>query len=321
MSEKYLVTGGTGFIGGAVLRRVSLLGKAVITTVRSQKLTLPAGVSAVPKGDFNFETDWKDVLEGVSVVIHAAARVHRMIENDADFSEEIRRVNVYGTLNLAKQAAEAGVRRFIFISSIKVNGEQTTPGQLFRVEDTPSPEDLYGLSKLEAEQQLFSLSKKSEMEVVVIRPPLVYGPGVKGNFLTMMRWLNKGVPLPFGAIQNRRSLVALDNLADLIMTCTEHPAAANQVFLISDGEDLSTTELLQRTALAMGRKAWLVPVPQSLLEFVLKIIGKKALAQRLCGSLQIDISKTQELLGWSPLVSVDEQLRKTVSAFIKDLPQ
>jgi len=320
LTNKLLVTGGTGFIGEAVLRRVNALGMAVIAVTRSSSSRLPGAVPVISKGDLTPETDWSDVLKGVSVVIHTAARAHVTREATVEQFKEIHRVNVEGTLNLAQQAVEAGVRRFIFVSSIKVNGEQTIDGAAFKVEDPPSPKDPYGISKWEAEQRLMALAKESGMEVVVIRPPLVYGPGVKANFLSMMCWLYKGVPLPFGAIQNRRSLVALDNLVDLIMICIEHPAAANQIFLVSDGEDLSTTELLQRTASAMGKKALLLPIPQCLLEFGLNITGKKALAQRLCGSLQVDISKTQEVLGWSPPVSVDEELHKTVTAFINELP-
>jgi nucleoside-diphosphate-sugar epimerase len=220
-------------------------------------------------------------------------------------------------LNLARQAAEAGVRRFIFISSIKVNGEGTPLGAPYRADAQPQPADPYGISKMEAEQGLRALAGETGMEVVIIRPTLVYGPGVKANFLNMMRWLHKGVPLPFGAIHNRRSLVALDNLVDLIVTCIEHPAAANQTFLVSDGEDLSTTELLRRMATALGAPAHLLPVPSWLLEAGATMLGKKALSQRLCGSLQVDISKTRELLGWTPPLSVDAALRKTAKHFLE----
>jgi len=240
-----------------------------------------------------------------------------MHEQAADPYVEFRRVNVEGTLQLARQAAVAGVRRFVFISSIKVNGEDTTQGIPFSPDGAREPKDAYGTSKCEAEQGLQALAAETDMEVVIIRPVLVYGPGVKANFLSMMRWLSRGIPLPFGAIHNKRSLVALDNLVDLIVTCIDHPAAANQVFLVSDGEDLSTTDLLRRMASALGKPARLLPVPAWLLEFGARLLGKQDLAQRLCGSLQVDISKTRELLGWTPPVSVDEGLRKTAQYFLE----
>ena len=228
-----------------------------------------------------------------------------------------RKVNTSGTLNLARQAIESGVKRFIYLSSIKVNGEATLRGSQFTPDDIFVPTDPYALSKYEAEQGLLKLATESQMEVVIIRPPLVYGPGVKANFLSMMKWLHKGIPLPFGSIHNKRSLVALDNLVDLILICIEHPAAANQVFLVSDGEDLSTTELLSRVDIALGKKPRLLPVNQQLLEFGLKLVGKKDLAQRLCSSLQIDISKAKKLLNWTPPVSVEKGLHKTAEHFLK----
>ncbi|MNI54195.1 GDP-6-deoxy-D-mannose reductase [compost metagenome] len=231
-----------------------------------------------------------------------------MNDTESDPLEAFRKVNVEGTLSLARQAAALGVRRFVFISSIKVNGEGTPINQPYFADATPAPGDPYGISKMEAEQGLREIATASGMEVVIIRPVLVYGPGVRANFLNMMRWLDKGIPLPFGAIHNRRSLVALENLSDLIVTCIRHPAAANQTFLVSDGEDLSTTQLLTRMAQALGKPARLLPVPSVLLERGAQLLGKQALSQRLCGSLQVDISKTRELLGWTPPVSVDEAL-------------
>ena len=230
---------------------------------------------------------------------------------------EFRKVNVEGTLNLARQAADAQAKRFIFISSIKVNGESTDPGKPFTVEDQPNPMDPYGISKWETEVGLHQVAKETGLEVVVIRPPLVYGPGVRANFLRMMRWINSGAPLPLGAIHNKRSLVALDNLVDLIVTCIEHPAAANQTFLAGDGEDLSTTELLQRIGKALGKPARLIPFPASMLTFVASLLGKWDVAHRLCGSLQVDISKARTLLGWEPPVSLDEGLRKVAEDFKK----
>jgi nucleoside-diphosphate-sugar epimerase len=232
---------------------------------------------------------------------------------------EYRRVNLDGTMALARQAAQSGVRRFVFLSSIKVNGEETVRGQPFSASQRPAPADPYGVSKMEAERALLALAAETHMEVVIIRPPLVYGPGVKANFLAMMRALQKRVPLPLGAIDNRRSLVALDNLVDLIIKCIDHPAAANEIFLVSDGDDMSTTDLLRRLATAMGVSAFLIPVPEALLQFVAGLLGKGSVAKRLCGSLEIDIAKTRDLLDWHPVVSVDEALRKTVSHWLREL--
>jgi nucleoside-diphosphate-sugar epimerase len=226
---------------------------------------------------------------------------------------EYRRVNVDGTLALARAAAQAGVRRFVFVSSIKVNGERTPPGRAFRADDAPAPADAYGVSKWEAEQGLFALSRETGMEVVVIRPPLVYGPGAKGNFAALVRWVARGVPLPLGAVRhNRRSLVGLDNLVDLIVTCLDHPGAANEVFLAADGEDLSTADLLRRVGRAMGHPARLLPVPVWVLQAAAASLGKRAVAERLLGSLQVDGSKAGELLGWEPPCMVDEGLRRAV---------
>lgn len=228
----------------------------------------------------------------------------------ADPLSEYRRVNVEGTLNLARQAAAAGIRRFIYISSIKVNGESTPLGKPFVSSTAPAPEDPYGLSKLEAERGLIELVARTGMEVVVIRPPLIYGPGVKGNFASMIKLVEKGLPLPLGAIHNKRSLVGIDNLVDLIIRCIDHPAAANQVFLAGDGEDISTTELLRGVGRAMGKPARLIPVPAGLLQFGATLLGRKAMAQRLLGSLQVDISKTRDLLDWKPPYTVEEGLRR-----------
>lgn len=307
-----LVTGGTGFVGSALLKRLLKDGLEARASARS---SLPAELNDVQchkNRDMTASTDWNAALIRVHAVVHCAARVHVMQDDSADPLQAYREVNVNGTLNLASQAARAGVRRFVFISSVKVNGEATQPGEPFTADDVPSPLDPYGVSKQEAEQGLREIEEQTGMEVVIVRPPLVYGPGVKANFAAMMRWVARGMPLPLGAIHNARSMVALDNLVDLLMTCLKHPNAAGHTFLVSDGEDVSTTELLRRTANAMGKKALLLPVPAFLLEWGAALLGKRAVAQRLCGSLQVDIEKTRRLLGWNPPLTVDQGLKKTV---------
>jgi nucleoside-diphosphate-sugar epimerase len=314
---KVLITGINGFVGKALGVELVANGFNVNGAVRSlASIDFPDGISQFAVKDIDSTTNWQKVLEGVDVVIHLAARVHMMNDAASSALEECRRVNVEGTLNLAHQAEQAGVRRFIFISSIKVNGEGTRLGQAYTEADRPAPVDPYGISKREAEDLLRQLASERSMEVVIIRPPLVYGPGVKANFQSMMHWLDKPIPLPLGALHNQRSLVALNNLIDLIITCIHHPAAANQTFLVSDGEDVSTTQLLQRMAKALGKKAWLVPVPERVLMLGASLFGKQAIAQRLCGSLQVGIAKASNLLGWAPPVSMDDALNKTAQHFI-----
>ena len=304
-----LVTGANGFVGRALCAEAVSRGMAVRGITRASG-DLPISVENFAVGGIDGNTDWQDVLTGCDVVVHLAARVHVMADTAANPLDEFRRLNVQGTLNLARQAAAAGVKRFVFVSSIKVNGEATQLGSPFTADDAPAPLDAYGVSKMEAEQGLREIARQTGMEVVIIRPPLVYGPGVKANFAAMMRWLKRGVPLPLGAIYNQRSLVALDNLVDLIVTCLTHPAAANQTFLVSDGEDVSTTELLRRMGQALGCPARLVPVPASWLKLAAAGVGKSDVAQRLCGSLQVDIEKTRRLLSWSQPLSLDEGLRR-----------
>jgi nucleoside-diphosphate-sugar epimerase len=270
------------------------------------------GVRQFQVGDLLPATDWSAALQDVDKLVHCAARVHVMQDDSTDPLRAYRLVNVECTLNLARQAAASGVRRFVFVSSIKVNGEATQPRQPFSADDLPAPLDPYGVSKLEAEQGLREIEARTGMEVVIVRPPLVYGPGVKANFASMMRWVARGLPLPFGAIDNARSMVALGNLVDFLVTCLKHPEAAGQTFLVSDGEDVSTTELLRRTAKAMGKKALLLPIPSSVLVSGATLLGKRSVAQRLCGSLQVDIEKTRRLLGWNPPLTLDQGLKKAV---------
>ncbi|EPN6726144.1 SDR family oxidoreductase [Pseudomonas sp. GD03817] len=312
-----LVTGASGFVGGALCRQLDTLGSfAIRAASRDLGGASVAGIQAVTVADLSATTDWARALSGVDLVVHAAARVHVMKETASDSLAEFRRVNVDGTLNLARQAAAAGVQRFIFISSIKVNGESSQPGQPLRADDSPAPQDAYGVSKHEAEQGLRQLAAATGMEVVVIRPVLVYGPGVKANFHSMMRWLQRGVPLPFGAVCNRRSLVSLANLVDLVVTCIDHPRAANQTFLASDGDDVSLTQLLRALGLALGRPARLLPVPAGLLRGAVLLIGRRDLAQRLFGTLQVDIEKNRQLLGWYPPCTLEQGLNMTARSFL-----
>jgi len=311
---RVLVTGATGFVGEAIVFRL-LLDKLFTPVAAVRGETRLSGLCSVVPFDLSDEFALPP-LSDVEVVIHCAARVHVMNDTVTDPLAQFRKVNVEGTARLARAAAKSGVKRFIFISSIKVNGENTLPGAPFKADDQPAPGDPYGVSKREAEDVLFKIGREMGMEVAVIRPPLVYGPGVKANFLSMMRWLSRGVPLPLGALSNRRSLVAIGNLVDLIITCIAHPAAANQVFLVSDGEDLSTTQLLQRMAVALKVRVRLLPVPQAVLRFGAVLAGRKALAQRLCDSLQVDIEKTCSVLGWLPPVGVDKALEVTASHYL-----
>lgn len=311
---KVLVTGATGFVGSRLLQRLRAEdGYQVVGAVR--RLPDVMGSDFFVCGDIGPDTAWSSGLNGIDVVVHCAARVHVMHERSADPLVEFRRVNVGGALNLAQQAVASGVRRFVFISSVKVNGESTMAGRPFMADDIAHPSDPYGISKYEAEQGLLALGHKSGMEIVIVRPVLVYGPGVKANFLRMMKWVHRGIPLPLGAIHNRRSLVALDNLVDLLVICMMHPAAAGQTFLASDEEDLSTSELLRRLAVALGRQPRLLHVPASLLVLASTFLGRSELSQRLCGSLQVDKEKVKRVLGWTPPLSVREGLQLTADYF------
>ncbi len=313
----YLITGATGFVGASVINRLIADGLFPVAAVRKRPIICPTECSVVEVGDLEPNTDWSGALIGIQSVVHTAARVHVMKDPSANPLTEFRRVNVEGTLNLARQAALAGVHRFIFVSSIKVNGEQTKIGRPFTEKDMANPLDPYGISKYEAEVGLRLIAKETGMEVVIIRPVLVYGHGVKGNFLSMMCWLHKGIPLPLGAINNLRSFVALDNFVDFIVTCLHHPAAANQLFLVSDGADISTTQLLQYTASAMGVNSRLMPLPAIIIQVAAKLLRKSEVAKRLCGNLQVDISKAHKLLGWVPPISLREGLRRTVEDYVQ----
>jgi nucleoside-diphosphate-sugar epimerase len=288
-----VLTGAGGFVGRHLTRSLAAKGYDVVS--------LPRGIDPTP------------ILRGAKVVVHLAARVHVMKDTSKDPLCEFRQANVYATELLARQAAAAGVQRFVFVSSVKVNGEKTTLGHAYTETDTPNPQDAYGISKWEAELALRQVALETGMEVVIVRPPLVYGPGVKANFAALMRVVHRGLPLPLGAIENARSLVGLDNLVDFIHCCMTHPAAANETFLVSDGCDVSSGQLVVELAQAVGVRPHLWAVPQWVLELGAALVGKRAAVQRLCGSLQVDISKARTLLAWSPPVSLSEGLQRAVS--------
>jgi nucleoside-diphosphate-sugar epimerase len=313
------VTGASGFIGQALLERLSESGFELRGAVRRPIPRPVPGVSYVQVAELGPKTVWTDAVSETDVLVHTAARVHVMHDAADDPLAEFRRVNVDGTLCLARQAVAAGVRRFVFISSVKVNGEGTPVGKPYRADDPPAPADPYGVSKHEAEVGLQELLRGTRTSLVVIRPTLVYGPAVKANFLTMMRWVHKGLPLPFANVPNKRSLVALDNLVDLVLACCVNPAAVDQTFLAADGEDLSTTELLMRMGAAMNRRVRLFPVPTEVLGGAASLLGRRDLARRLFGSLQVDISKARDVLGWTPPVGVDDALRSTARHFLTSL--
>jgi nucleoside-diphosphate-sugar epimerase len=312
MKRAIMVTGGSGFVGGALCQLLKTK-KFDFKLALRESLPVSYGRSNVVIPSLDGQTDWSLALFEVDAVIHLAARVHVMHEVTKDPLTAFRKANVLGTLNLARQAAAAGVRRFVFVSSVKVNGEETHSLRPFCEDDLPAPQDPYAISKLEAEQGLRAIATATGMEVVIIRPPLVYGPGVRANFSALLRAVSLGLPLPLGAIQNQRSLIALDNLADFIVTCTTHVNAANQTFLISDGEDLSTPELIYRIAYALNKKPHLFPMPIWSLNAFARLLGKRNALQRLAGNLQVDISKARSLLNWVPPISLDEGLRRTVA--------
>lgn len=314
--KSVLVTGANGFVGSVLVPELSCRGFDVGQLVRDKKYQDNLKIKSFCIGDLDDLVDLTEPLKDVDVVIHLAARVHVMTDKHIDPLAEYRRVNVESTMNLARQAASLGVKRFIFVSSLKVNGELTEKGLLFKADDNPNPQDPYGISKWEAESALMKLSKESGMEVVVVRPPLVYGPGVRANFLSMMTWLYKSIPLPFGSVDNRRSLVFIDNLVDFLIRVIDHPKAAGDVFLVSDDHDVSTTVLLKSMSYALGKKAKLIPVPLFLLKIIFNITGKASLSQRLLGSLRVDISKTKKLLNWTPPVSFEDGIEKTARSFL-----
>lgn len=309
------MTGASGFVGQALCAELLRHGYCVRGAVRQVegRTALQEVGESVAVGAINAATDWTAALDGCEVVVHLAARVHVMDDKAVDPLAEFRETNTEGTLNLVRQAVRAGVKRFIFISSIKVNGEGRDAAYLET--DTPAPADAYAISKWEAEQGLQRIAADTGLEVVILRPPLVYGPGVKANFLRLMQLVQKGWPLPLGAIRNRRSLLYLGNFVDAIRLCVEHPAAAGQTFLLDDGEPVSTPVLIRAVAQAMGRPARLLGMPASVLEFGGALLGKRAAVARLTGSLWVDSSLIRSRLGWTPPYALRQGLNATVAAY------
>jgi nucleoside-diphosphate-sugar epimerase len=317
---RVLVTGASGFVGRATCRRLEELGHPVRAAVRSADRSVDAASECVSVGEIGPGTVWEPFVREVDVVIHLAARVHMMEDRAADPLAAFRLVNTAGTLALAEAAADAAVRRFVFVSSIKVNGEETRAGRPFTERDPPGPVDPYGQSKWEAEQALGDLSRRTGMEVCVVRPPLVYGPGVRANFLRLLQAVARGLPLPLGGLTNRRSILFVDNLADALATCAFHPAAAGETFLVADEPSLTPPELIRSLAAALGRRPRLVPVPASLMQLAGRVTGREAAVQRLCGTLEIDPTHIRTTLDWTQPFSTEAGLERTARWYREDAP-
>jgi nucleoside-diphosphate-sugar epimerase len=308
---KILVTGANGFVGTQLCHALQVRGLEFVGAVRKKTNT-----SQYETGDLNDATNWSQALSMCDTVIHLAARVHVMKDSTQDPLNMYRVVNVDATMNLARQAVELGIRRFVFVSSVKVNGEITTD-KPFTGTDIPAPVDPYGQSKLEAETALRALSRQSGLEVVIVRPPLVYGPGVRANFLRLMQLVKLRVPLPFKNIQNRRSMVASDNLVDFLILCAFHPQAIDQIFMISDDDDLSLSRLVALMGECMGKHVMMLPIPMPLLNACARAFGKSDIASRLLGSLRVDITPARARLGWAPVSSVEAGVRTTMTHFLR----
>ncbi|MCL0061599.1 SDR family oxidoreductase [Thermodesulfovibrionales bacterium] len=312
-----LITGANGFIGMALCRKMLSEGYQVRGAVRgaAQMLVLPSGVEGVQVGNIGSETDWSEALAGIEGVVHLAAKVHVMRESASDSLGAFREVNVEGSERLAREAAKARVKRLVYISSIKVNGEGRSDA--YTEMDRPAPQDPYAVSKWEAEEILRKVAADVGLEVVILRLPLVYGAGVRANFLRLLRLVRLGIPLPLASIKNRRSMIYLGNLVDAIITSLVHPKAAGNIFLVSDGRDLSIPELIRLMAGAIGRKARLLPFSPSLLKIMGKLTGRSAEIDRLIGSLRLDSSKIRRVLGWEPRFTVEEGIRETVRLCVR----
>jgi nucleoside-diphosphate-sugar epimerase len=309
-----LVTGANGFIGNTLCRKLLGDGFQVRGAVRANKSSsLPEGIEPREIGDIDAQTDWTGILRGVDTIVHLAARVHVMHDTAADPLAEYLKVNVTGTEQLARAAVEADVKRFIFLSTVKVNGEENV--RPYREIDPPAPIDYYAVSKLQAEQQLKKIASSSSMELVILRPPLVYGPGVKANFLALIKIVAKGIPLPLASIRNRRSFIYLENLVDVISACCIHPNAGGKVFMVSDGEDVSTPQMIRRIASTLKKKTRLFPFPPNLLYILGRMAGKRLAVDRLIGSLTVDITKIKNELDWHPPFTMVSGLQKTADWF------
>ncbi|MDH5444114.1 MAG: SDR family oxidoreductase [Gammaproteobacteria bacterium] len=306
-----LLTGATGFVGGRLLSMLQEQGHQCRAAIRRPSSTVDVHADSIVVGDIDANTDWSTAVAGMDVVVHLAARVHVMHDQADNPLAEFRKINLDGTRSLAEAAVKAGVKRFVYISTIKVNGERTKD-KPFKADDIPAPSDPYAIAKWEAEKNLREIAQATGLEVVIIRPPLVYGPGVKANLQSLIKLVRKRIPLPLAGIKNKRSLVALDNLASLIMLACVHPNAAGHVFLAADDEALSTAELVGKIAKAFGQRSPVFYFPSRLIEFGIRLLGKQAVWQRLSGSLQVDNSAAKELMGWQPVTSMDEELERIV---------
>jgi nucleoside-diphosphate-sugar epimerase len=309
-----LVTGGNGFVGRALCSAAVQLGHNVTAAVRRSVSVAAGQIRHIAVGEINEQTDWSAALAGANIVIHLAARVHVMRDTAVDPLAEFRRVNVAGTEHLARSAAASGVKRLVYVSSIKVNGEETSGRRIYSEMDIPEPNDPYGISKWEAEQALQRIAKEIGLEVVIVRPPLVYGAGVKGNFAEMLQVVSRGIPLPLDSVRNQRDLVYVGNLVDALITCATHPAAAGQTYLVSDGESVSTPELLRYLAEATGVPSRVFPFPPALLKIAGNMAGKSMQVERLLGSLRVNSSKIRRELNWNPPYTLKQGLQETVKA-------
>jgi nucleoside-diphosphate-sugar epimerase len=309
---KVLITGANGFIGNAIISKLVSDNKFILrASVRKLSRSLPLSVELIKNMSLNGASDWSSALNNIDVVIHCAAHVHKKNNNSVRDFEEI---NTAGTLSLAKQAASCGVSRFIFLSSIGVNGSQTY-GVPFKADDKPNPDTLYAKSKFNAEQGLMKISALTRMNIVIIRPPLVYGPNAPGNFLTLLNFMRWRIPLPLGAVINKRSFVFIENLVDLIICCIDHPRAANQIFLVSDDHDMSTTQFLKHIRRALNVSIFLPPVPMVFLSKIALFTGNSKIATQLLGSLEIDIKKTKKLLNWEPIIDINKAFDLSIKNF------
>jgi nucleoside-diphosphate-sugar epimerase len=311
-----LVTGATGFVGRPLCDSLAQAGYSVCAALHRDRAVSAHVAQKVVVGDIGATTDWKVALSGVESVIHVAARAH-VLNDAADGEQAYMETNARGTQSLAEAAARAGVRRFIYLSTVKVNGEETT-GHAFTRDDEPRPQDAYGLSKWFGEKLLFEAAAATGMEVTVVRSPLVFGVGVRANFLRLLRYVDRGVPLPLGAVKNSRSFVSVWNLCDLLVNLLKNPAAPGRTWMVSDGEDLSTPQLIARLGHVMGRRVRLFPVPVGMLQLCGSLMGRKAEIARLCGSLVVDMRQTRDELGWTPPIETDDALARTVAWYLSE---